>query len=436
MRVLVSFKLKSILALLIAMPVMDVLALFFSTRLDLVVHGDLYRYGLQANYEWIERYWSISHLLLISWVIAAIIAGLLMASFAIYARKRGSISRGTCNSLIAARVGLNVFSLFLFTRLDYIVHHDLYFYGLQSNSEWYTTYWLYAGLMLASVSIAIAAAVASATLINLSARKTIEVNPARVASSILVATGVLALVVSVIYVLSIFAFIGLGLLFWGIIFGFISTKEYVKKVLLEAIVPSQIATLNEIVQTMKCEGTAIYLPPKYFRNPGTNKVYIPKPKGVMLPKPEHTQDQDAQSFIDLIENPPAVLLTPPGAELAKLFEKTLGTDFTRADLKYLRQNLPKLLIEDLEITQNFDLEIENNRVRVKIENSLFDIPQIESDKPSGVYSPFGSPLSGAIACVIAKTTGKPVIIEKQQLSENGRRLTIDYLMLDEEQTEQ
>jgi hypothetical protein len=218
-------------------------------------------------------------------------------------------------------------------------------------------------------------------------------NPAKLTYSTLIATGTVALAISIIYTSSVLAFIGLGLVFWGITFAYIRTEEYVKKALLTATMPPQITNLNKIMQGMECEGNAIYLPPKYFRNPETSKAYVPKRKGTKLPTLENTQEQDSQFFINLIENLPAVLLTPPGAELTKLFEKTIKTDFAKIDLQYLQRNMPKLLIEELEICQDFEMEIENNTIRVKIENSVYNTSDMETQQSLGIYSALGSPLS-------------------------------------------
>ena len=250
--------------------------------------------------------------------------------------------------------------------------------------------------------------------------------------STLIATGAVALALSIIYISPILAFIGLGLLFWGITFTYIRTEEYVKKALLDATVSYQMATLNEIIQELECKGNTIYLPPKYLSDPEAHKAYIPKQKETGLPAPEQIQKQEPQFFIDFIENQ-AVLLTPPGAELAKLFEKILKTSFTRVDLKYLQQNMPKLLVEDLEIAQNFEMETENNKIRVKIENSAYNTSSIETEQLSSINSTLGFPLSSAIACALAKTTGKPIIIEKQQIGEKSNDVTIEYRALEEEE---
>jgi hypothetical protein len=221
----------------------------------------------------------------------------------------------------------------------------------------------------------------------------------------------------------------LGLLFWGITFTYVRTEEYARKILLDTTASSQQATLNQIIQELRYEGDVIYLPPKYFSDPETSKAYIPEQKNTPLPKPEQIQRQE-QDF--LIEKPPGVLFTPPGAELSKLFERTLETSFAKVDLRYLQQNLPKLFVEDLEISQNFEMETEANKIRVQIENSVYKAPNTKTEQAASIYSRLGSPLGSAIACAVAKATGKPVIMEREQNSNDGRDVTIEYRILDEE----
>ena len=264
--------------------------------------------------------------------------------------------------------------------------------------------------------------------------KRVKVIPPRLLSSILITMGAIALFISVIYTSSILAFIGLGLLFFGITFTFVRSDEYVKKILLDTTVSSQQATLKHIIQELQYEGYIVYLPPKYFRNSEIHKAYVSERKNGPLPRLEQTRKNE-QDF--LIEKPPGVLFTPPGAELSRLFEKTLGTDFTKVDLQYLQQNMPKLFIEDLEIAQDFEIEIDGNTIRVKIHDSVYSTADVETEESLRIYSTLDSTLSSAIACTLAKTTNKPIMIEKQQASEDGKDVTIEYRTInDEEQTEQ
>jgi len=245
--------------------------------------------------------------------------------------------------------------------------------------------------------------------------------------------GAVGLIASIFYTSQILAFIGLGLVFWGVIILYIQTEEYVKRSLLDTTTLPSLETLNKILQELDYKGKAVYLPPKYLSDPEANKAYIPKQKEGKLPVPEQTQKQETKLFL---ENPNGLLLTPPGAELTRLFEKTLETNFTRTDLQYLQQNMPKLFIEDLEIAQNFDLEIKNNKIHVKIENSAYKNLNKEAENLSNLYTSLGSPISSAIACALAKASGKPIIIERQRISEDGKTIEIEYQILEGEEAEQ
>jgi hypothetical protein len=366
-------------------------------------------------------------------MIALVLIGASIISFLILAQKQRNPSRYACCMLLLAAAALTLSSAFLLLRLDHIVHYDLYAYGLQFSNEWATKYWTYTGLLLALNGLASAIAIASITAILLSARRTVRITPARLTGSILVAIGATALAASTVYASTILAFVGLGLVFWGIIFAYIQTEEYVKKTLLEATITPYLATLNEIIQGLEYKGDAVYLPPKYLSEPEAYKAFIPKQKETRLPKPEQMQKQEIQFYIDFIEDPPAVLLTPPGAELTKLFEKTLQTNFIREDIQYIQRNMPKLFIEDLEIAQNFEMETEKDKVLVKIENTAISGLSLKTEQTLSINSTLGFPVTSAIACALAKSTGKPVIIEKQETSEDGRNITIEYRMLEEEE---
>jgi hypothetical protein len=408
---------------------MDAFSLFLFTRIDTIVHSDLYKYGLRFDLAWAGQYWTYSYLFIGSLTIAIIFTAISIASFSFYVRKHSTVSRVACYVFLTVGTVLAFFSVYIFYSIDYIVHTDLYSYGLQFSYNWAENYWTYARLMLALIGFGSAATITSITLISLGARKFVRITPAKLTSSILIITGAIAIFTSIIYTSPILAFIGLGLLFWGITFTYIRTEEYAKKILLDTTASSQQATLNHIIQELQYEGDVIYLPPKYFSNPDTNKVYIPEQKNTPLPRPEQIQIHE-QDF--LIEKPPGVLFTPPGAELSKLFERTLETSFENVDLRYLQQNLPKLFVENLEIAQNLEMETEANKIRIQIENSVYKALNTETEQPATIYSRLGSPLSSAIACVLAKTTGKPIIMEREQNSSDGRDVIIEYRILDEE----
>jgi len=249
----------------------------------------------------------------------------------------------------------------------------------------------------------------------------------KVAGWITLSLGSLSLVISIVFNSQILAFIGLGLTFWGIILIYIKSEEYVKESLLKATSLSALATLNQIMEEFSYKEKAIYLPPKYLKNPEDNRAYIPKDKISRLPTPEQIQVEDKL----FIENPYGILMMPPGSELARLFEKTLETSFTGVDLQYLQINLPKLFIDELEIAQNIDINVETNKVHIKIENSNYQNLARETMRFSKLYESLGCPLSSAIACALAKATGKPITIEKQEINEKNKTIRIEYRIMEE-----
>jgi hypothetical protein len=263
---------------------------------------------------------------------------------------------------------------------------------------------------------------------NATKTKTIrKINPAHVTGWALIGFGAIALITSIIYSSSIFAVIGLGLVFWGIIIKYITTEQYVKKTLLDTTTLSSLKIIDEMLKELNYNSKAVYLPPKYLREIESNKIYIPKHENIKLPTPEQILQEDKI----FIRNPEAIVLTPPGNELTKLFEKTLNTIFAKVDLVYLEQNIPKLLIEDLEIAEDVKIEIENSIIRVRIENSIYKDICKETEKLSDTSRSLGCPISSAIACTLAKATGKPIIVSKHQTSEDGKIIDIEYELLEE-----
>lgn len=279
-------------------------------------------------------------------------------------------------------------------------------------------------------------------------RLRISFNLARTAGVLLIILGTLALASSIIYVSPIPALIGLGLIFWGIILTYIQTGEYVKETVLDATTTSLLTTLNQTMQELDYRGKTVYLPPKYLNDPESTKAYVPRLRIGKLPPPEQTQKLETQPSS---RNSQGIIITPPGAELTRLFEDTLQTSFTKVDLDYLKEQLPKLLIEDLEIASDVEIQtgisktsnpidntnaqiaIEHDRINVKITSTTYKNTAKQTTHLSNINPTLGSPLTSAVACAIAKATGKPIIIENQQVSEDGETTETEYRVLEEEQ---
>ena len=275
---------------------------------------------------------------------------------------------------------------------------------------------------------------------------TIKIRPIRLVTFFILALGLIALAISIVYASSILAFIGLGLTFWGTLTLCITTEKYVKQTLLDPSIMPSLANLNQILTELEYQGKGTYLPPNYFKDLETSKVYVPKNKEANLPKPEEIQQKADKTFL---KNPEAALIIPPGSSLLKLFEKTLGKSFTKANLEYLQQNLPRLFIEDLEIAENLEIQIKptklaqkvadsvsttqlkNDTIQVKITNSIYDSVCKEARSLKHICGSIRCPICSAIACAIAKASGKPVTIEKTECTEDGKVIEAYYRIIEE-----
>ena len=263
-----------------------------------------------------------------------------------------------------------------------------------------------------------------------------KITPTRLVSWFLLALGLIALAFSIIYTSSILAFIGLGLTFWGALTLYITTEKYVKEILLNSTLLPTLANMDKILTELGYQGKAVYLPPKYLKDPETSKVYIPKNKNTRLPTPEEIQQKEDKTFL---KNPEAALITPPGISLSKLLEQTLGTSFTKVKLENLQKNLSKLFIEDLEIAENLEIQTKPteaaqkvaNTIQVKITNSIYDGVCKEARKLTHICGSIGCPICSAIACAIAKASGKPVTIEKTESTEDGKVIEAFYRIIEE-----
>ncbi len=439
MKTNITPKLKITMALLITAFITQAIAFYVFSNIDLMVNGNLYRYGLRFDYAWAKPYWDSSslfqYLLLISSILI-VYSILLLIRFI----RNGKASLTMVGYVLPFIVMVsNLFSAYFFTQIGSIVNYSLQNFGLQYSPQWEIPFLTFTLLVISLVGIATVLTVATPLLIHIGMREQLKTlkfridrpgtqtstwQTSKIASFLLITTGTAALLNSILYNLSILAFAGLGLLFWGILFVYGRSDEYTKKSLVYAAAYPSITTIDQLIKEMEFKGTPVYLPPRYFKSPETTKVYIPKQIETEIPSPLLIQQQESQTILNDFQG---LLITPPGEGFAKLFEKTLGTNLMRIDIPYLQQNLPKTIVEDLEIAQNFEMSYEENKVQVRIENISYSKTAVE--EMSGLQSNLGSILASAIACVLTRTTGEPISIEKQQISKNGRDETIEYRIL-------
>jgi len=252
----------------------------------------------------------------------------------------------------------------------------------------------------------------------------LERKPRGTIGYILVVFGAVALPISIIYESTILAFIGLILIFWGALLTFVKPLKYVRVDLLDSTAISSLATIDKIIGDLNYKGKAIYLPPRHLKELKSEKVFIPSKKGAIVPPAREVAENKV-----FPKNPQGMFIAPPGLALANLFERELKTDFMKVDLSYLQNNLHKLLIENLEIVENFEMNEKSDTIHVKITGSVFQDFCQEARKLSNVCGSLGCPLCSAIAVALTRAIGKPVFIEKNNLSTDCKEIEIQFKIM-------
>jgi hypothetical protein len=233
--------------------------------------------------------------------------------------------------------------------------------------------------------------------------------------------GVLSLVLSIYAGSSVLAFIGLGLTFWGALFFFVRPIKYVKSSLLDSTAITSYSTIDRIIKDLNYKGKSYYIPPypkdvylpEYLKGLKDMIVFISAENASTMPSIE---EMAKSRFI--LEKPKGISIAPPGLGLLTLFEKELKTDLTALELSELSDNLTKIILENFQLAKEIEIKPEQDMVHVKIVDSTYkDLYTKENLK--SVHS-LGDPIVSAIACAIAKTTGKMVTIQKDKASPDER----------------
>ena len=245
-----------------------------------------------------------------------------------------------------------------------------------------------------------------------------------ITSSALLILGSVCLIASAFNGSYMLSFIGLGLAFWGALLLFLMPSKYVKLEMLTATSASSLANIERILNNTEPKAKGVYLPPKLLRDYESSLVFVPVKESEQLPKREEISEDRLQS-----KTLKTLFLTPPGLSLSKLLEKHLGKSFTETNVGELQQLLPKLF-EELEITKNTVLRVEGGNVSVELRNHIFKDLCAETSRLKRTHETVGCPLASAIACALAKATGKPVTIEKEETSPD-QTTTIKYNVLED-----
>ncbi len=248
----------------------------------------------------------------------------------------------------------------------------------------------------------------------------------QIATVTMLALGIGLTTASTVYVSSFLAILGVAMIFWGVILIYITPTKQVPLTLLNASVLSDTSNIERILVEHGISQKAVYLPPKNLANMELSLIYIPEKPNQPLPKRENTTDEKLTA-----KNQNGIFLTPTGFALSRIFEQELSVSFTKADVKYLQEKLPKLLIETLGLAEKMDIQTKNGAITVQIGGNMLNEVCQEIRKLPRTHEVIGCLLPSAIACAFAKATGKPIVIANEKRSQDGKTTVIEYQIMED-----
>lgn len=239
-------------------------------------------------------------------------------------------------------------------------------------------------------------------------------------------SGILSLVFSIYVASQVLALIGLGLTFWGALFLFLKPVNFVEGSLLYNSAVSEYLTVNRIINDFGYKGKGYYIPPypkdvylpEYLKGLKASVVFISAEKDSELPSIE----QIAKGIF--ISYPSGVLVVPPGLGILSQIEEKSKVDFTKMGLNELCEFLPRFISQDLNLVKEVAMELSGDQAHLLIVGSLYkDLYSARNSLKS--VDILGCPVVSAVACALAKASGRTVTIQKQGISPDG--LSIDVL---------
>jgi|YelNatPaOPRAMG01_1025707.scaffolds.fasta_scaffold00951_21 hypothetical protein len=254
--------------------------------------------------------------------------------------------------------------------------------------------------------------------------------PSRKIGLAFIIPGALALIFSIINNSNVLAFIGLGLTFWGALFFFVRPVKYVQSSLLDSTAISTYITIDRIVKDLRFKEKSYYIPPY------PKEIYLPDYlKGLKDPVVFISADTGGIPSIEelakskfILKNPNGICIAPPGLGLLTKFEEEFRKDITKLQLGELCESLPPIIMENLQLAKEVEMNATDNQVTLRILDSTYKNLYTAEENLKSIHY-LGCPITSAIACTIAKATGKMVTIQEDSISPDGQTIKVWYSII-------
>jgi len=241
-------------------------------------------------------------------------------------------------------------------------------------------------------------------------------------------SGITLLIFSIYSESQILALIGLGLSFWAALFLLIKPVKLVGGNLLYSAAVATYLTTDRIIKSLKNKGKIYYIPPypkdvylpDYLKALKEVVVFVSVENDGEMPPIEEIAKGKFTS-----KNPEGVFLAPPGSGLLTQIEEEFYVDFTEMDLNELCTLMPRFILQDLNLAKEMEMEPNENQVHLRIIDSLYkNLYNAQTNLKS--VNLLGCPIVSTVACALAKTSGKIIAIQKQQVSPDDLTIEVWY----------
>jgi hypothetical protein len=242
----------------------------------------------------------------------------------------------------------------------------------------------------------------------------------------MLAVGGLTIGISAFYVSSFLAIVGTAFLFWGVVLFYLMPERHVPLAFVDALTNDSYHNTELILSEFGMFEKGIYLPPRNLKEIESSLVFIPKTSVTLLPI-----QGDADEKLFSTDNA-GLFLSPPGYGLSKLLTKQSKLSFTKINLNQLALTLPRLLVEDLKIAEKVNINSHDSLVTIEIFGSILANNCENANNYPHTHSQIGCTLTSALACILAKTTGNPVIIQSESHQTDADVTTVTFVIKEDE----
>ncbi len=239
----------------------------------------------------------------------------------------------------------------------------------------------------------------------------------------LIALSIILIIASAFSYSSYLAILGTAVIFWGALLFYITPAKHLPLKFAESLAESNNQNVERLLSDFGSTQKGIYLPPDALKSIESSLVLIPKASSV-------SSVQLSEATSNRAPNGEGLFITPCGFQLSQIIEKELNTSFVKLDLTHFCDNLNKVMVEQLAFAENIETNISKDIIEIKITGSIFDGICRKTESYPRMHAQIGCLLSSALACALAKVTGKPLIMKNETRNEETRITQIDFLILE------